>query len=76
MSPDHYASIGVGAKLRNAAGKQGTKFNYETYNHMMDAVYAVDGGMEDWAYAAGWENELGLLGINFNNPVRCGISKG
>jgi hypothetical protein len=21
-----------------------------------DVVYGVEGGMEDWAYAAGWEN--------------------
>jgi hypothetical protein len=25
---------------------------------MTNLVYAVEGGMEDWAYAAGWENEL------------------
>ena len=24
---------------------------------MTDQVYAVGGGMEDWSYAAGWENE-------------------
>ena len=23
-----------------------------------DVVYAVEGGMEDWAYAAGWENQV------------------
>lgn len=22
-----------------------------------NVVYAVEGGMEDWGYAAGWENE-------------------
>lgn len=25
---------------------------------MTNLVYAVEGGMEDWAYAAGWENKL------------------
>lgn len=24
---------------------------------MNDVVYPVNGGLEDWAYAAGWENE-------------------
>ena len=34
---------------------------------MTDIVYAVDGGMEDYAYGAGWENE-----INPNKPIiRC-----
>jgi hypothetical protein len=25
---------------------------------MTDTVYDVAGGLEDWAYAAGWENEV------------------
>lgn len=28
---------------------------------MTDIVYSVEGGMEDWVYAAGWENQVFLL---------------
>lgn len=31
---------------------------------MTDTVYDVSGGLEDWAYAAGWEN-----GVNSSKPV-------
>ena len=29
-----------------------------SYGAMTDTVYEVDGGMEDWAYAASWENDV------------------
>ena len=50
-APDFTASDQIAraiTKYSNADIKIGT---------MSDTVYPVDGGMEDWAYAAGWENE-------------------
>ena len=45
--------------LANEAGEN--KFlgisSYET-GRMTDVVYAVDGGMEDWAYGASWEESI------------------
>jgi len=29
-----------------------------TTGPITDIVYGVEGGMEDWAYGAGWENEV------------------
>jgi hypothetical protein len=51
-----------------------------------DVVYAVEGGMEDWAYAAGWENQVNyslqylnnfiiFLRINFNFRKICNMVK-
>jgi hypothetical protein len=33
---------------------------------LTDVVYAVNGGMEDWSYAASWENNFT---INSNKPI-------
>ena len=32
--------------------------NEYEYGTMTDVVYEVAGGLEDWSYAAGWENEI------------------
>ena len=34
---------------------------------MTDVVYWVNGGLEDWSYAAGWENTID----GFNSVVQC-----
>lgn len=33
---------------------------------MTEKVYAVDGGMEDWSHALGWENEVISSFYDFN----------
>jgi len=49
-----------------------------TTGPITDIVYGVEGGMEDWAYGAGWENEVARkqFGPDFA-PVRynCTLRK-
>lgn len=54
-SPDHAAMEEVAAMLREVAGNYPSPFKLGT---MTDTVYAVNGGLEDWAYAASWAKEL------------------
>lgn len=56
-SPDHRAlsSLGRVAALYSSSGKmrrEGHKYSSAPIN---DIVYPVNGGMEDWAYAASWD---------------------
>jgi len=41
--------------LKNIASTNSYLPTYRT-GAITDVVYGVEGGMEDWAYAAGWEN--------------------
>jgi len=43
--------------LKDTAGAYSGMKMYNT-GPISDVVYAVEGGMEDWAYAAGWENQV------------------
>lgn len=57
LSPDDLAQIEIGgAYSRFAGGFQGTD-SYKS-GTMNELVYAVRGGMEDWAYAGSWDTEL------------------
>jgi hypothetical protein len=52
-SPDDAAQTALAAKMRGFAGSmQGSLYPTGRLN---DLVYAVHGGMEDWAYAASWD---------------------
>ncbi|CAI5726865.1 unnamed protein product [Hyaloperonospora brassicae] len=55
-SPDDVAQVQLGITLANFAG---TFANGELLpaGTMNEVVYGVTGGMEDWGYAASWENE-------------------
>ncbi|GLD97563.1 hypothetical protein PINS_up006253 [Pythium insidiosum] len=55
-SPDHTAQSQLANTLATYAGtfQDGTFYPVGTMN---DVVYGVSGGMEDWAYAASWENQ-------------------
>lgn len=56
VSPDDTAQREIsGAYSRFAGGFQGTDM-YKT-GTMNELVYAVKGGMEDWAYAGSWDTE-------------------
>ncbi|MEE4247495.1 MAG: M14 family zinc carboxypeptidase [Kangiellaceae bacterium] len=55
-APDHNALEEVSKVLANTAGI--------AYGPMTDTVYAVEGGLEDWAYTASWENT-----VNPTHPV-------
>jgi len=35
---------------------------------MTSTVYPVGGGMEDWAYGAGWDNKVADAGFNKCTP--------
>lgn len=54
-SPDHTAQARIATLLANFAGAFPDGKLYPT-GTMNDIVYGVTGGMEDWAYAASWEN--------------------
>jgi hypothetical protein len=52
-SPDDVSQRSVGLIMREAAGAfLGSKYPVDRTNKL---VYPVEGGMEDWAYAASWE---------------------
>ncbi|CAM9676449.1 unnamed protein product, partial [Phaeothamnion confervicola] len=58
ISPDNSAQVAVGSGLSAYAGAfsvSGTEFAPYPADRMNDIVYPVDGGMEDWAYAASWD---------------------
>lgn len=56
-SPDHMAQFQLANVFAAYAGafQDGTLYPTGTMN---DVVYGVTGGMEDWAYAASWENDF------------------
>lgn len=54
-SPDHMAQFQIANLLANYAGAFSDGQLYPT-GTMNDIVYGVTGGMEDWGYAASWEN--------------------
>ncbi|KAG7398768.1 hypothetical protein PHYBOEH_010511 [Phytophthora boehmeriae] len=56
-SPDHTAQFQLGNTLANFAGVFPDGKLYPT-GTMNDVVYGVTGGMEDWGYAASWENQF------------------
>ena len=45
----------VGRAIQAAAGNTLTRRWFYPLGPINDLVYPVDGGMEDWSYAAGWE---------------------
>jgi hypothetical protein len=54
-SPDENAQKGIADAMSHYGGSvEGKKIPAGRLNHI---VYPVTGGMEDWAYAASWENE-------------------
>ncbi|CAE7395994.1 pet127 [Symbiodinium microadriaticum] len=55
-SPDESAFRQVGESIREAAGKTSKNRWFYPLGPINDLVYPVDGGMEDWSYAAGFEN--------------------
>lgn len=56
ISPDDVAQVEIGRAYSSfAGGFQGTN-SYKT-GTMNELVYAVKGGMEDWAYAASWDTD-------------------
>lgn len=57
-SPDEVSFEKVVGILKNAASFSREK-NLPVYvtGPISSVVYAVEGGMEDWGYSAGWEND-------------------
>jgi hypothetical protein len=56
-SPDHTAQFQLANTFATFAGAFSDGQLYPT-GTMNDIVYGVTGGMEDWAYAASWENDF------------------
>eukprot|EP00916_Digyalum_oweni_P004935 GHVL01008842.1.p1 GENE.GHVL01008842.1~~GHVL01008842.1.p1 ORF type:complete len:498 (+),score=104.33 GHVL01008842.1:60-1553(+) len=54
--PDNEAQLEISMKLIKSAGKDDIGNSWYTYAPTNDIVYPVDGGMEDWAYAASWDS--------------------
>ncbi|CAE7526359.1 CPD [Symbiodinium natans] len=54
-SPDETAFREVGQSIQAAAGKTSRNQWFYPLGRINDLVYPVDGGMEDWSYAAGFE---------------------
>ena len=59
-APDFFAFKEIGISMKTAASsqknKKGNIVDYEL-GDMTRTVYAVDGGLEDWAYGGSWEND-------------------
>ncbi|TMW63577.1 hypothetical protein Poli38472_002518 [Pythium oligandrum] len=55
--PDHKAQLQIANSLSTFGGAFADGSNYPT-GTMNDIVYGVTGGMEDWGYAASWENQF------------------
>ncbi|CAK8996233.1 Retrovirus-related Pol polyprotein from transposon RE2 (Retro element 2) (AtRE2) [Includes: Protease RE2 [Durusdinium trenchii] len=53
--PDETAFREVGQAIQAAAGKTLHRRWFYPLGRINDLVYPVEGGMEDWSYAAGWE---------------------
>ncbi|ETO58503.1 hypothetical protein F444_23123 [Phytophthora nicotianae P1976] len=56
-SPDNLSQQQLSRVMSRFGGKFEDSAQYYPDGTMNDVVYAVDGGMEDWGYAASWENE-------------------
>ena len=56
-APDFNVFADVAKALQNTGGLKDNNGPYFPIGSMTDTVYAVDGGMEDWAYAAGFERK-------------------
>ena len=54
-APDDYSMKQVAEMLREVAGSYPSKY---IVGPMTDTVYAVNGGLEDWAYAASWAKDI------------------
>ncbi|CAK0846670.1 unnamed protein product [Prorocentrum cordatum] len=54
-SPDDLAFSQVGQEIQEAAGRDQQGDHFYPLGRINDMVYPVNGGMEDWSYAAGWE---------------------
>ena len=60
-APDHVALHQTGLAMKQSAGGNYYIGEYQHYvkdyvlGDMTETVYPVGGGLEDWAYAAGWE---------------------
>merc|ERR1719331_3648316 len=54
-SPDDVAQFQLSKAMSDFAAGHAGLGNYYPYKSMTELVYPVDGGMEDWAYAASWE---------------------
>lgn len=53
--PDDAGQVGVAKVLQKVAGQSPSGQMFYPIGTMTDTVYWVDGGMEDWSYAASWE---------------------
>lgn len=56
-SPDHEAQWYLGLAMSKYGGAFSDQ-QYYPHGPMNDIVYGVKGGMEDWGYAASWENQV------------------
>ncbi|KAK1935036.1 Carboxypeptidase D [Phytophthora citrophthora] len=57
-SPDDRSQQQLARIMSRFGGKFEESDDYYPDGTMNDVVYAVNGGMEDWGYAASWENEF------------------
>ncbi|GMF30856.1 unnamed protein product [Phytophthora lilii] len=57
-SPDDRSQQQLARIMSRFGGKFEVNNTYYKDGTMNDVVYAVNGGMEDWGYAASWENEF------------------
>ncbi|KAL3666154.1 hypothetical protein V7S43_008942 [Phytophthora oleae] len=57
-SPDDRSQQQIARIMSRFGGKFEESNDYYPDGTMNDVVYAVNGGMEDWGYAASWENKF------------------
>jgi hypothetical protein len=60
LCPDDISFRKLVNVLKDTASSNSFLPSYKT-GRMTDTVYSVKGGMEDWVYGVGWENQVSIL---------------
>ncbi len=72
--PDYNAFKEIGEVMYNSTlSKENNEKNIRNYSlgDMTSLVYAIDGGLEDWAYGGSWENDLNKDDKNYEmSPIK------
>jgi hypothetical protein len=69
-SPDDSANKQLATLFSEYGGTAGSGESQYKVNRINSIVYSVDGGMEDWMYAAGWDKSLVRMDCIGNNKKK------
>lgn len=68
IAPDNSALSDTAALMQSVSGKTGSSWTYPI-GTMNDVVYPVNGGLEDWAYALGFESSPYCSNTSFSSSL-------